>query len=503
MQRKKTSSLNLNKVAGLNLFFLLFVGILPLTGQNKAEGLPVPTLRYGEAIVCGTLSPVLKETLNINQVTFEAYNPLSINDALAPGYTYPATVAQDGKFEIAIPLFSASFIFCNFPNSQISFPMIIAPGTKTKLELREEAGAIRPFIESPFSITTQELQNAVDFISDHIINNQIDLSSTPGAVADRRKAYEEFDTGIREKIDSSDLSDAARTWAYMESQSFQLSNFLDLSVHYGDQPDYFKILQLYDLKNPNHLYSTLTWLYLMDFISNPFFQLPSIGDQPVANWISEVSGILKPYLGFEEGWLYDLLAVASYYQQMVSRVPLTTVQQSQIRTYYHENGLDRFLVTVHEKLVGELAEEANKIINLCDVPDAPAEELMEKIISNYRGKTVLVDLWATWCGPCIAGIKAFEPKKSQFRGTDVAFVYITNTSSPYEEFQDWMKVMEGEHYYLERELFAHFYSQFDLQGIPAYLVFDKDGNLIRKQVGFSTAALEEIEQLLLQSAAKE
>ena len=45
---------------------------------------------------------------------------------------------------------------------------------------------------------------------------------------------------------------------------------------------------------------------------------------------------------------------------------------------------------------------------------------IEKVFSNYKGKIVLLDLWATWCGDCIKNMPAL--KSLHEKNPDVTFV---------------------------------------------------------------------------------
>ena len=44
----------------------------------------------------------------------------------------------------------------------------------------------------------------------------------------------------------------------------------------------------------------------------------------------------------------------------------------------------------------------------------------------FQGKAVVLDFWATWCGPCIAAIPHWNQLATQFRGKPVVFVSVTD-----------------------------------------------------------------------------
>ena len=47
-----------------------------------------------------------------------------------------------------------------------------------------------------------------------------------------------------------------------------------------------------------------------------------------------------------------------------------------------------------------------------------------------------------------------------------------------------IKEISGEHYYLTNEQYQSVLSQYESQGVPTYLIFDKNGNFIYKSVGY-------------------
>jgi thiol-disulfide isomerase/thioredoxin len=128
---------------------------------------------------------------------------------------------------------------------------------------------------------------------------------------------------------------------------------------------------------------------------------------------------------------------------------------------------------------------------------APAH-VLSTILKKYEGKVVLVDIWATWCGPCRMGHKAMEPVKEELKDSDVVFVYLTGPSSPMQTWQEMIAAIPGEQYYLTGEQYSQVLKDNQSGGIPTYLLYDRQGQQVYRQVGFPGASeiKEQIEKAL-------
>ncbi len=98
------------------------------------------------------------------------------------------------------------------------------------------------------------------------------------------------------------------------------------------------------------------------------------------------------------------------------------------------------------------------------------------ILDKYKGKTLLIDVWASWCKDCIQGMP--KVKKLQQEYPDVVFVFLSLDKS----VEGWKKGIEkygvtGEQYYMQSGWKGDFGNFLDLDWIPRYMVVDGNQNI--------------------------
>lgn len=100
-------------------------------------------------------------------------------------------------------------------------------------------------------------------------------------------------------------------------------------------------------------------------------------------------------------------------------------------------------------------------------------------LSDYKGKVVVVDVWATWCGPCKAEIPYLKKLEEEMQGQDVVFIGV---SIDEEKNHDKWKQMIIDGQLAGVQLFAGSANQISLdykiKGIPRFMVFGKDGKVV-------------------------
>jgi len=118
-----------------------------------------------------------------------------------------------------------------------------------------------------------------------------------------------------------------------------------------------------------------------------------------------------------------------------------------------------------------------------DVPKISADKLFDAIMEKYKGKVVYVDFWATWCTPCRSGIEQIKPLKDEMADENVAFVYITNQTSPKTTYDNMIPAIKGEHYRVSADEWNVICGMFKITGIPHYVLVGKDGKVINPELG--------------------
>lgn len=99
-------------------------------------------------------------------------------------------------------------------------------------------------------------------------------------------------------------------------------------------------------------------------------------------------------------------------------------------------------------------------------------------LSDLKGKYIYIDIWATWCGPCIAEIPALKKLEKHFEGADLQFVSIS-----YRDKKEMWEKMVKKKELGGLQLFApdeniSFFKDYQVTEIPRFMLIDKDGKII-------------------------
>ncbi|MCF8321294.1 MAG: TlpA family protein disulfide reductase [Flavobacterium sp.] len=102
-------------------------------------------------------------------------------------------------------------------------------------------------------------------------------------------------------------------------------------------------------------------------------------------------------------------------------------------------------------------------------------------LSDFKGKYVYIDVWATWCGPCRAEIPFLKKTEEKYEGKNIAFVSISVDVQ--KDFEKWKKFVAekqlgGVQLFADKDWNSDFMKSYSINSIPRFILIDPTGKII-------------------------
>jgi thiol-disulfide isomerase/thioredoxin len=481
----------------LFVFSLLFL----LSCKPSADmAIDSPSIVAGTAKVTGRIINANSALKDDSFVTVFVLHTIS-----GENVQYKALIDASGKFSVDVDVETdVTLAGLNISlKREKSLYIKLKSGGATNIDITYNSGLDIEEIDFTPDMNKNDMTRGAD-----IIGQMIELRGVPKPLYDKSPAdfVNHAKTSVAKRLEILDhdasiskefkefLSKDFRLWIFevhvFDYEKSMIMNYRNVTRDTIKKPviqkidrSYYRFLKDFKLNDPQYLMCYGFIEFQQKILRNEILGLPEIGESDIPSWLAKVKVILSDLVGFKDGPYYDILAANAYGRQLNEELrPLSEKQKENITAYWKTGEIAKILLRKNQQVVELDRSKSPVVVN--EVSSVPDDKVIETIVAKHKGKVIFIDLWATWCGPCLEAMKEFRTAKAALHDKDIAFLYLTNSSSPRKLWEAKIKGIGSEHYYLKDSQWKYVMDHFELEYIPSYLLYNKEGVLVNKFSAF-------------------
>ena len=125
-----------------------------------------------------------------------------------------------------------------------------------------------------------------------------------------------------------------------------------------------------------------------------------------------------------------------------------------------------------EQVVTTIAAIEIDKIKVTDLENNPVD------LNQYKGKTIFINFWATWCKPCLQEMPSIQKAQELLKNEDIIFLFAS------DEAVEQIKKFKTRHLYPFQYVRAENMEVLNIMALPTTYIFNPEGKLVFSEMGY-------------------